>query len=218
MEHKSAWGKYSKKELDKVFAFAKNYKEFLSNNKTERECCDYFTEEAEKNGYVNLNALVSSGKKIKAGDKVYAVNMNKEIVLFNIGKDDIEKGMNILGAHIDSPRLDLKQNPLYEEGGFAYFDTHYYGGIKKYQWVTLPLALQGGVCNKDGTKVNINIGEKDDEPVFFVSDLLIHLAQDQMTKEASKVVEGEALDIIIGNMPLSVKATKVKRKKISRIL
>ena len=213
MEHKSAWGKYSKKELDKVFAFAKDYKEFLSNNKTERECCDYFTEEAEKNGYVNLNALVSSGKKIKAGDKVYAVNMNKEIVLFNIGKDDIEKGMNILGAHIDSPRLDLKQNPLYEEGGFAYFDTHYYGGIKKYQWVTLPLALHGVVCKKDGTKVNINIGEKDDEPVFFVSDLLIHLAQDQMTKEASKVVEGEALDIIIGNMPLSVKATKGEKKE-----
>ena len=213
MEHKSAWSKYSKKELDKVFAFAKDYKEFLSNNKTERECCDYFTEEAEKNGYVNLNALVSSGKKIKAGDKVYAVNMNKEIVLFNIGKDDIEKGMNILGAHIDSPRLDLKQNPLYEEGGFAYFDTHYYGGIKKYQWVTLPLALHGVVCKKDGTKVNINIGEKDDEPVFFVSDLLIHLAQDQMTKEASKVVEGEALDIIIGNMPLSVKATKGEKKE-----
>lgn len=213
MEHKSAWSKYSKKELDKVFAFAKDYKEFLSNNKTERECCDFFTEEAEKNGYVNINALVSSGKKIKAGDKVYAVNMNKEIVLFNIGKDDIEKGMNILGAHIDSPRLDLKQNPLYEEGGFAYFDTHYYGGIKKYQWVTLPLALHGVVCKKDGTKVNINIGERDDEPVFFVSDLLIHLAQDQMTKEASKVVEGEALDIIIGNMPLSVKATKGEKKE-----
>ena len=139
--------------------------------------------------------------------------MNKEIVLFNIGKDDIEKGMNILGAHIDSPRLDLKQNPLYEEGGFAYFDTHYYGGIKKCQWVTLPLALHGVVCKKDGTKVNINIGEKDDEPVFFVSDLLIHLAQDQMTKEASKVVEGEALDIIIGNMPLSVKATKGEKKE-----
>lgn len=206
MEHKSAWSKYSDKEVKAVYKYAKGYKEFLSNNKTERECCDYFREEAEKNGYVNLESLIDSNKKIKAGDKIYAVNMNKEIVLFNIGKEPIEKGMNILGAHIDSPRLDLKQNPLFEEANFAYFDTHYYGGIKKYQWVTLPLALHGVVAKKDGTVVKIAIGEKDDEPVFFVSDLLIHLAQDQMTKEASKVIEGEALDVIIGNKPISVKA------------
>ena len=208
MEHNSAWKKYTDKEIKAVYDYGKKYKEFLSENKTERECCAYFALEAEKQGYVNLEEVISSGKKLKTGDKVYAVNMNKEIILFNIGKDPIEKGMNILGAHIDSPRMDLKQNPLFEEGGFAYFDTHYYGGIKKYQWVTLPLALHGVVCKKDGTTVNINIGEKDDEPVFFVSDLLIHLAQDQMTKEASKVIEGEALDVIIGNRPFTVKSKK----------
>ena len=211
MTHESAWKKYSEKEVKAVYEYAKGYKEFLSDNKTERECCEFFAKEAEKNGYVNLNKLVSSGKKLKTGDKVYAVNMNKEIILFNIGKDPIESGMNILGAHIDSPRLDLKQNPLFEEAGFAYFDTHYYGGIKKYQWVTLPLALHGVVCKKDGTTVKVNVGEEDTDPVFFVSDLLIHLAQDQMTKEASKVIEGEALDIIIGNRPFTVKS-KGKKK------
>ena len=208
MEHESAWKKYTDKEIKAVYAYAKGYKEFLSENKTERECCAFFAAKAEENGYVNLNDKIAAGKKLKAGDKVYAVNMNKEIILFNIGKDSIEKGMNILGAHIDSPRMDLKQNPLFEEGGFAYFDTHYYGGIKKYQWVTLPLALHGVVCKKDGTTVNINIGEDDNDPVFFVSDLLIHLAQDQMEKNASKVIEGEALDVIIGNRPFSVKAKK----------
>ena len=208
MEHESAWKKYTDKEIKAVYAYAKGYKEFLSENKTERECCAFFAAKAEENGYVNLNDKIAAGKKLKAGDKVYAVNMNKEIILFNIGKDPIEKGMNILGAHIDSPRMDLKQNPLFEEGGFAYFDTHYYGGIKKYQWVTLPLALHGVVCKKDGTTVNINIGEDDNDPVFFVSDLLIHLAQDQMEKNASKVIEGEALDVIIGNRPFSVKAKK----------
>lgn len=208
MEHISAWKKYSEKDIQAVYKYADEYTKFLSDNKTERECCDFFEAEAKKQGYVNLKDLIASNKKVKSGDKIYAVNMNKEIVLFNIGKDPIENGMNILGAHIDSPRLDLKQNPLYEEAGLAYFDTHYYGGIKKYQWVTLPLALHGVVCKKDGTTVKINIGEAEDEPVFFVSDLLIHLAQDQMTKEAAKVVEGEALDIIIGNRPLSVKKGK----------
>lgn len=208
MEHISAWKKYSEKDIQAVYKYADEYTKFLSENKTERECCDFFEAEAKKQGYVNLKDLIASNKKVKSGDKIYAVNMNKEIVLFNIGKDPIENGMNILGAHIDSPRLDLKQNPLYEEAGLAYFDTHYYGGIKKYQWVTLPLALHGVVCKKDGTTVKINIGEAEDEPVFFVSDLLIHLAQDQMTKEAAKVVEGEALDIIIGNRPLSVKKGK----------
>ncbi|MDO4187409.1 MAG: aminopeptidase [Lachnospiraceae bacterium] len=213
MEHKSAWLKYTDKEVKAVYDYSKGYKEFLSNNKTERECCRFFAQEAEKQGYVNLDFLIGTNKKLKAGDKVYAVNMGKEIILFNIGKDSIETGMNILGAHIDSPRLDLKQNPLYEESGLAYFDTHYYGGIKKYQWVTLPLALHGVVVKKDGTVINISIGEKDDEPVFFVSDLLIHLAQDQMVKEASKVVEGEALDIIIGNKPFTVKSKSKDNEK-----
>ena len=212
MEHESAWKKYSDKDVKTVYDYADGYMKFLSTNKTERECCDFFANEAEKAGYISLETAISKGKKLKAGDKVYAVNMKKEIVLFNIGKDSIENGMNILGAHIDSPRLDLKQNPLFEEAGFAYFDTHYYGGIKKYQWVTLPLALHGVVCKKDGEVVNINIGEAEDDPVFFVSDLLIHLAQDQMEKTASKVIDGEALDIIIGNKPLSVKA-KGKNKE-----
>ena len=212
MKHEPAWKKYNDKETKAVFEYAEGYKKFLSENKTERECCEFFAKEAEKNGYVNLNSLIESGKKIKAGDKIYAVNMKKEIVLFNIGKEDIEKGMNILGAHIDSPRLDIKQNPLYEEGGFSYLDTHYYGGIKKYQWVTLPLSLHGVICKKDGEVVNISVGESADDPVFFVSDLLIHMAQDQMTKEASKVIEGEALDIIIGNKPLVInKKSKTKK-------
>lgn len=211
MEHKSAWKKYSDKELKAVYEYGEGYKNFLSENKTERECCAYFAKEAEKEGYVNLKTLLDGKKKLKAGDKIYAVNMNKEILLFNIGKEPIEKGMNILGAHIDSPRLDVKQNPLYEEGGFAYLDTHYYGGIKKYQWVTIPLALHGVVAKKDGTSVDINIGESEDDPVFFVSDLLIHLAQKQMVKEASTVVEGEALDIIIGNKPLVISKDEAKK-------
>jgi len=208
MEHVSAWKKYSEEEVKKVYEYAEGYKSFLSENKTERECCAFFTQEAEKQGYVNLDDCIKSGKKLTAGSKVYASNMKKEIILFNIGKEPLENGMNILGAHIDSPRLDVKQNPLYEEGGFAYLDTHYYGGIKKYQWVTIPLALHGVVVKKDGEVVNINIGETEDDPVFFVSDLLIHLAQDQMKKDASVVVEGEALDIIVGNRPLVIDAEK----------
>lgn len=213
MEKVSAWKKYDEKETEKVFEYAEGYKKFLSKCKTERECCAYFVKKAEKEGYVNLNDLIDSGKQIATGDKVYAVNMNKEIILFNIGTEPMEKGMNILGAHIDSPRLDVKQNPLYEEGGFAYLDTHYYGGIKKYQWVTLPLAIHGVICKKDGTVVEVNIGEEESDPVFFVSDLLIHMAQDQMTKEASKVVEGEALDIIIGNKPLVISKKKGKEEE-----
>lgn len=213
MEKVSAWKKYDEKETKKVFEYAEGYKEFLSNCKTERECCSYFVKEAEKDGYVNLQSYIDGSKKLKKGDKVYAVNMGKEIVLFNIGEEPIEKGMNILGAHIDSPRLDVKQNPLYEDGGFAYLDTHYYGGIKKYQWVTLPLAIHGVICKKDGTTVTVNVGEADEDPVFFVSDLLIHMAQDQMTKEASKVIEGEALDIIIGNKPIIISEKKEKNSK-----
>lgn len=213
MEKVSAWKKYDEKEVKKVFDYAEGYKKFLSNCKTERECCSYFVKKAEKKGYVNLNDVIDGKKQLTTGDKVYAVNMNKEILFFNIGQEPIEKGMNILGAHIDSPRLDVKQNPLYEEGGFAYLDTHYYGGIKKYQWVTLPLAIHGVICKKDGTTIEVNVGEADDDPVFFVSDLLIHMAQDQMTKEASKVVEGEALDIIIGNKPLVITEKKGKKSE-----
>ncbi len=155
---------------------------------------------------------MESGDKLQAGDRVYSVWMNKSIVLFQIGTDKMADGINILGAHIDSPRLDIKQNPLYEDGGFAYLDTHYYGGVKKYQWVTIPLAIHGVVVKKDGTTVEVSVGEKDEDPVFFVSDLLIHLAQEQLEKKANKVIEGEALDIIVGNRPLVIEKKETDGK------
>lgn len=177
---------------------AKEYKEFLDQGKTERECVTRAVEMAKERGYKNLTDFIENKTPIKAGDKIYATYMKKAIALFQIGTVPMEKGMNILGAHIDSPRLDLKQNPLYEEGGFAYFDTHYYGGIKKYQWVTLPLAIHGVVAKKDGEVVEISIGEKEEDPVFCITDLLIHLAGEQMEKKAAKVIEGEHLDVLIG--------------------
>ena len=177
---------------------AKEYKEFLDQGKTERECVTRAVEMAKEKGYKNLTDFIENKTPIKVGDKIYATYMKKAIALFQIGTVPMEKGMNILGAHIDSPRLDLKQNPLYEEGGFAYFDTHYYGGIKKYQWVTLPLAIHGVVAKKDGEVVEISIGEKEEDPVFCITDLLIHLAGEQMEKKAAKVIEGEHLDVLIG--------------------
>lgn len=205
METKNVWEKYSDKELKKVDKLAKEYISFLNKGKTERECTDNVINIIEAEGYRELNELIKEGKSLSYGDKIYATIMNKAVVMFNIGKDPIENGMNILGAHIDSPRLDIKQNPLYEDSEIAYLDTHYYGGVKKYQWVTIPLALHGVIVKKDGTTVEVNIGEDSDDPVFFVSDLLIHLAQDQLEKKASKVIEGEALDIIVGNKPLIIK-------------
>ena len=208
MEQKNTWETYDTKQLEEVEAFAREYMDFLDNGKTERECIDQIVNTLEDAGYQELEALVKEGKKIKAGDKVYSVWMNKSIVFFNIGREKMENGINILGAHIDSPRLDVKQNPLYEDGGFAYLDTHYYGGVKKYQWVTIPLAIHGVVVKRDGSTVEINLGENEDDPVFFVSDLLIHLAQEQMEKKANKVIEGEALDIIVGNKPLVIDKKK----------
>ena len=204
MEHKNTWQTYDEKQLKEVDAFAKEYMEFLDNGKTERECIDTIVNRIEKEGYQELETLIQKKKPLKCGDKVYSVWMNKSIVMFQIGEKAMTEGMNILGAHIDSPRLDVKQNPLYEDGGFAYLDTHYYGGVKKYQWVTIPLAIHGVVVKKDGTTVEVNIGENEDDPVFFISDLLIHLAQEQLEKKAAKVIEGEALDIIIGNKPLII--------------
>ena len=202
MEKKNTWETYNDEQLKAVEQFADGYREFLDKGKTERECVDYIVNTIEKEGYRELQSLIKEGVTLKTGDKVYAVWMNKSVVMFQIGQKPITEGMNILGAHIDSPRLDVKQNPLYEEGGFAYLDTHYYGGVKKYQWVTLPLALHGVMVKKDGTTAEINIGENEDDPVFFISDLLIHLAQEQLEKKAAKVIEGEALDIIIGNKPI----------------
>ena len=202
MEKKNTWETYSHKQLKEAEAFAKEYMQFLDEGKTERECVDTIVNTIEKQGYQELSSVIKNKGKLKKGDKVYAVCMNKAIVMFRIGEKPMEEGMNILGAHIDSPRRDVKQNPLYEEGGFAYLDTHYYGGVKKYQWVTIPLALHGVIVKKDGTTVELSVGEDDGDPVFFISDLLIHLAQEQMEKKASKVIEGEALDLIIGNKPL----------------
>ena len=190
-----------------------DYRDFLDHGKTERECVDTMVNTVENYGYRNLEDLKKSGAAVKAGDRIYSVWMNKAVIMFQIGEEPIKNGMNILGAHIDSPRMDIKQNPLYEDGGLAYLDTHYYGGVKKYQWVTLPLALHGVVVKKDGTTVLVNIGEEEDDPVFFVSDLLIHLAQDQLEKKAAKVIEGEALDIIVGSKPLTFgKEEKDKEK------
>ncbi|MBO4846777.1 MAG: aminopeptidase [Lachnospiraceae bacterium] len=214
MMDKNVWSEANQKKVKAIDTFAKEYREFLDNGKTERECTDLIVNEIEKAGFVELKKLIDSNKKLKAGDKVYAVNMNKAVIMFNIGKQPLENGMNILGAHIDSPRLDLKGNPLYEDTEIAYLDTHYYGGVKKYQWVTLPLALHGVVVKKDLTTVEINIGEDEDDPVFFISDLLIHLASEQMDKKASKVIEGDQLDVIVGSMPLSQnKDAKDKEKE-----
>ena len=198
----SVWSKYTEKERAAVNELARGYIDFLSDCKTERESVTEAVRLAQAAGYRDLADIIAQGTPLKAGDKVYAVNMKKAVVLFHIGTEPIENGMNILGAHIDTCRLDVKQNPLYEDGGLAYFDTHYYGGIKKYQWVTIPLALHGVVVKKDGTVVEITIGEKADDPVFCVTDLLVHLSQEQLEKKASKVIEGEKLDVLIGGYAL----------------
>lgn len=201
MEQKNTWETYNEKQLQALDELACEYRNFLDEGKTERECVDAIVNAAEQKGYRDLNTLIREGKSLKKGDKVYSVCMNKSVAMFRIGERPMSEGMNILGAHIDSPRLDIKQKPFYEDGGFAYLDTHYYGGVKKYQWVAIPLALHGVIVKKDGTTVEVNVGENEDDPVFFVSDLLIHLAQEQLEKKASKVIEGEALDIIVGNKP-----------------
>ena len=212
----SVWNSYSDEEKQALEKLCAGYREFLTQCKTERESAAEAVRQAEAAGYRDLKEVVAQGGKLQPGDKVYAVNMKKAVVLFNIGDEPLEQGLAILGAHIDTCRLDVKQNPLYEDGGLAYLDTHYYGGIKKYQWVTLPLAMHGVVAKKDGTVADIKIGEEPGDPVFCVTDLLIHLAQEQMKKTGAKVVEGEKLDILVGNYPLkeddkeSVKAGVLK--------
>lgn len=202
MEYENAWNKYSDKELSELENLSSDYRKFLDKGKTERECVKEIIKIAEKAGYKDLNKIISKQKKLEAGDKVYAVNMKKSVALFTIGKSPMEQGMNILGAHVDSPRLDIKQNPLYEDTEFAYLDTHYYGGIKKYQWVALPLAIHGVVAKKDQTLTEIVIGEDAKDPVVSITDLLIHLAGEQLDKKAAKVIEGEQLDILVGSKPL----------------
>ena len=202
MERENAWKKYPEgKKREPVLKFGEDYRQFLLDCKTERECVEFFEAQAKAAGYILLQEAIEKKQALKPGDKIYVNQMGKSMALFVMGKEPMEKGMNILGAHIDSPRLDLKQNPLYEDTGLVLLDTHYYGGVKKYQWVTLPLALHGVIVKKDGTVVKVSVGDKEDDPVFGVSDLLIHLAGEQMEKKAAKVIEGENLDILIASIP-----------------
>ena len=215
MYAKNAWKKYSGESLEQLMKLADLYKQYISLGKTEREITDLSVKAFEATGFVNLDKV----EELHPGDKVYKVNKSKNVAAFVIGSKKVSDGLRILGAHIDSPRIDIKQNPLYESTGFALLDTHYYGGIKKYQWVTIPLALYGVVCKKDGTVVNVEIGDDPSDPVVGISDLLIHLSGDQMQKTAAKVIEGEDLDLTLGNIPLKgaekekVKATILKLLK-----
>ncbi|MDY2834452.1 MAG: aminopeptidase [Candidatus Aphodomonas sp.] len=203
MERRNAWETYDEKQIGQLEAVCRRYRAYLDAGKTERECAAETIRLAKEAGYRSLSEAIEMGEKLKPSDKLYCDQMGKSVLLFVLGNEKLEKGMNIIGAHIDSPRMDIKQNPLYEDTDLAYLDTHYYGGIKKYQWVTLPLALHGVVAKKDGTVVHIVVGEKDDDPVFAVSDLLIHLAQDQMQKKASVVIEGEELNLLVGGKPVA---------------
>lgn len=214
----NVWKNYNEKEKEELEKLCADYMQFLSDCKTERECVKDIVQRAKLAGYKSLEEVMEQKKRLKSGDKVYAVCMQKAVALFCIGTEPMEKGLNILGAHIDSPRLDVKQNPLYEDGDMVYLDTHYYGGIKKYQWVTLPLAIHGVVVKKDGSSVQIHIGEKEEDPVFCVSDLLIHLAGEQMEKKAGKVIEGENLDLLVGSIPLESEEKDAVKKGVLAIL
>ena len=218
MIHENAWNTYSAEDLSKLEKLSADYIAFLNNGKTERECTELIVTMAKEHGYRDLADVIAKGEKLAKGDKVYAVNMDKMVMLLNIGDDIVNDGMNIIGAHIDSPRLDVKQNPLYESEELAFLDTHYYGGLKKYQYVTIPLALHGVVVKPDGTKIKISIGEKDDEPVFIISDLLIHLAEDQMKKTLAHGIEGEDLDILVGCRPLKGKEKEAVKAAVLKAL
>lgn len=218
MKRENIWKLYNEEQLKSIHTLGEQYKGMLDTGKTERECVKLIVDMSKKAGYKDLNDVIKNNETLKTGDKVYSVCMDKAIALYKIGEDPMEQGMNILGAHIDSPRIDVKQNPLYEDTELAFLDTHYYGGIKKYQWVTIPLALHGVVVKKDGTKVFVNIGEKDEDPVFVITDLLAHLSGEQMGKTASKVIEGENLDLLIGNMPLKDKEKDAVKENVLKIL
>ena len=218
MNRENVWKSYDAQEEEKLEAVAAAYRSFLDNGKTERECVAQIIKEAEAAGYRSLDEFKKSGKKIEKGDKIYAVEMNKAIILFQVGEQDMESGMNILCAHIDSPRLDIKQNPLYEDTELAYLDTHYYGGVKKYQWVAMPLAMHGIVAKKDGTVVNIVVGEDENDPVLYITDLLPHLGGKQMQETAAEAVRGEALDILIGSRPLKDTEKDAVKEQVLAVL
>lgn len=215
---KNAWLKYNKSEKKQIFDFCEGYKNYLSVGKTERECIHEAIRLAKEKGYKNLNDVIKNNEILKAGDKVYLNNKDKTLALYLIGNDNIENGMRIIGSHVDSPRIDLKQNPLYEDGNLALMDTHYYGGVKKYQWVTLPLALHGVVVKKDGSKINVVIGEDENDPVLGISDLLIHLSGEQLQKKANEVIAGEDLNVLVGNIPLEGKEKDAVKENILALL
>ncbi|MBS5949434.1 MAG: aminopeptidase [Clostridium sp.] len=217
-KNNKAWEKYVGEKREELFEFCRGYINYMSICKTERECVLTSINMAEALGYRNLEDIINNNERLKVGDKVYCNNKNKALALFLIGKEPIEKGLRIIGSHVDSPRLDLKQNPLYEDTGLAMMETHYYGGVKKYQWVTLPLALHGVVVKKDGTKIDVVIGEDDNDPVIGVSDLLIHLSADQLQKKGNVVVEGEDLNLLVGSIPLEDKEKDAVKANILRIL
>lgn len=217
MERKNTWLSYNEEDKKNLEVLAADYKEYLTNGKTERECVKESVKLAQRAGYKDLEHFIAEERQLKPGDKVYRTWMDKTIVLFQIGSKSMEEGLNILGAHIDSPRMDLKQNPLYEDTEMALLDTHYYGGVKKYQWVTLPLALHGVVIKKDGTTVEISIGEKDTDPVVGVTDLLIHLSGQQLEKKAKVVIEGEDLNVLIGSRPAKDEEKDAVKKEMLSI-
>ena len=218
MERKNMWTVYSEEQLRELEQLNESYKLYLDNGKTERECIKVAVQMAQDAGYRDLKDVIANGERLNPGDCVYVVCMDKTIALFQIGKEPIENGLNILGAHVDSPRIDVKQNPLYEAAELAYLDTHYYGGVKKYQWVTLPLAIHGVVVKKDGTVVNIVIGEDEKDPVLVITDLLIHLSQEQLELKAAKVVEGEKLDVLIGSKPLEGEEKEAVKANILKLI
>ena len=218
MERKSLWSNYTGEQMKQLDVFCESYKRYLDVGKTERECIREAVRMAEDVGYCDLKDVIANNKCLKTGDKVYSVCMDKAIALFQIGEEPLEKGMNILGAHVDSPRIDVKQNPLYEAGELSYLDTHYYGGIKKYHWVAIPLAIHGVVVKSDGTKVEVVIGEDEQDPVFVITDLLIHLSQEQLEKKAAKVIEGEKLDLLIANQPLQGEEKEAVKANVLKML
>ena len=218
MERKLAWEDYNEQQLNELEQLSAAYRDFLDRGKTERECVTESIRLAEAAGYRNIQEWISTKSSLQAGDKVYAVIMGKSIALFHMGSRPLEEGMTILGAHIDSPRIDVKQNPLYEDSGAAYLDTHYYGGIKKYQWVALPLAIHGVVAKKDGSVVSVVIGEAEDDPVLCITDLLIHLSQEQLEKKGRRVVEGESLDVLVGSRPLAGEEKDAVKAGILKLL
>ena len=217
-QKKNVWPDYSKQDKDELERLCGAYRDFLDSGKTERECVKIVEALARKAGYKKLEDVISKKIRIKSGDKVYATGMGKTVALFNMGNQPLEDGLRILGAHIDSPRLDIKQKPLYEEGGMAYLNTHYYGGIKKYQWVTIPLAIHGVIVKTTGDKIEVNIGDNEGDPVFCVTDLLIHLASEQMEKKGSKIIEGENLDVLFGSIPIKTREKNAVKAGILKLL